>query len=218
MRMMQIMMNGGALLRGSAPLLVPALLALGGCSEVESSGAEPRDLAAYAAAGNVIDSTFTMEEEIRRFRDGMEEVTELAGGASSKEELVDALLRAIEREDQAAIAPLALTREEFAWLYFPYSINASPPYELAPGIVWMQIEHASSVGLGKALAVHGGKELHDTGLRCPDEATAAGEGRIWDGCLVAGVLPTGEEVEERLFGSILEVGGRYKFVSFANDM
>jgi hypothetical protein len=35
---------------------------------------------------------------------------------------------------------------------------------------------------------------------------------------VLGKLPTGEEVEERLFGGIVEFGGRYKLLSFANDL
>jgi hypothetical protein len=210
--------NWGALLKGSAPLLVSALLALSGCSDAESRDVETRDLAAYAAAGNVIDSTFPMEEEIRRFRVGMPVVSELEGGAESKEVLVDNLLRAIERADSDAVSRLAITREEFAWLYFPHTMYAEPPYELAPGIVWMQIEQASFEGMRKLMDVHGGKTLYDTGLRCPDEGTPAGIGRSWDGCVVTGRLPNGDEVEERLFGSILEVGGRYKFVSFTNDL
>lgn len=131
---------------------------------------------------------------------------------------MEAFLRAVERADTAAVAALAITREEFAWLYFPYTMYAAPPYELAPGIVWMQLEHASSTGLAKTLGAHGGKTLHDTGLQCPDEGSVAGDGRIWDGCVVLGELPSGERVEEQLFGSILEVGRRYKFVSFANEM
>jgi hypothetical protein len=209
---------GGALLRGSVPLLVSALLALGACTGAESGEAEPFDAEEYVAAGNVIDSTFTMDEEMRRFRVGMAEVWELSGGAGSKEELVDTFLRTVERADTAAVAALAINREEFAWLYFPYSINAAPPYELAPGLVWMQIQQASSEGLRKALGVHGGKSLYDTGVECPDVGSPAGEGRIWDDCVVLGRLPSGEDVEEQLFGSILEVGGRYKFVSFANGM
>jgi hypothetical protein len=214
---MRDVMNRGALPLGSAPLHVSILLVLSGCSDAEGGDAEPRDLAAYVAAGNVIDSTFPMEEEIRRFRVGMTETTALSGGAGSKEELVDTFLRALEREDTATIATLAITREEFAWLYFPHSMYAAPPYELAPGIVWMQIEAASSTGIQKSLNAHGGRRIYDTGLRCPDEGAPWGSGRSWDGCVVMGRLPNGEEVEERLFGSILEVGGRYKFVSFAND-
>jgi hypothetical protein len=209
---------GGALLQGSAPLLVLALFVLGGCTRAESQDAEPRDLDAYAAAGNVIDSVFPLEEEMRRFRMGMREVTELSGGASSVDELVDTFLRAVERADTAAVSAMAITREEFAWLYFPYSIYATPPYELAPGLVWMQLESASSKGFRKILSVHGGNTLYDTGVQCPDDGSSAGEGRIWDECVVLGRLPGGEEAEERLFGSILEVGGRYKFVSFANGM
>jgi hypothetical protein len=210
---------GGALLTGSALLLASALFVLGACTGAEIGEADPFDAEAYVAAGNVIDSVFPMEEEIRRFRAGMAEISELSGGAGSKEELADTFLRAIERADTAAAAALAITRDEFAWLYFPYTMYVAPPYELSPGLVWMQIQHASSEGLRKLLGVHGGKELYDTGVRCNEErVTMAGAGQFWDDCQVLGRLPSGEDVEEKLFGSILEVGGRYKFVSFANGM
>jgi hypothetical protein len=36
--------------------------------------------------------------------------------------------------------------------------------------------------------------------------------------MVLGEIPSGERVEERLFGSILTLGGQAKFVSFTNEL
>jgi len=203
---------------GSAPLLVSALFALGACTGTESGDADPFDAEAYVAAGNVIDSVFPIEEEIRRFREGMVEPTELTGGAGSMEELVDAFLRAVERADTASVLPMAITQEEFAWFYYPYSIFAAPPYELPPGLVWFQMQNYSAQGWQRLMRAHAGMPLFDTGIECPDDGVQARSGRVWDDCVVLGRLPSGEDIEEQLFGSILEVGGRYKFVSFANGM
>jgi hypothetical protein len=164
----------------------------------------------------VVDSVFPMDEELRRFRMGLDEVTQLTGGAGSREELVDLLLRAVERSDTAAVAALALTRGEFAWLYFSYSMFVKPPYELSPALAWFQIQNSSAAGLDEVLREHSGRKLYDTGVTCPDDGKSHGPGHAWDGCRVAGQLPSGERVEEALFGTILEWKGRYKLVSFTH--
>jgi len=199
-------------------VLLPGLLltlALAACDQgmadgVGSSEARPYD--------GVIDSIFPIEEEIRRFREGMAEVSELRSGHSSREALVDGFLAALTAADTVGVLGLALTREEFAWLYYPHTMYTSPPYELSPALVWFQQQNRSSVGLQRLLRRYAGQPLHTTGFNCPDEGEAFGEGRIWHGCRVTGQLPTGESVSEQLFGSILEVGGRYKFVSWSNEL
>jgi len=47
---------------------------------------------------------------------------------------------------------------------------------------------------------------------------AFGSGWIRHGCTVLGELPTGERVEERLFGSVFEIDGVRKFVSYSNEL
>lgn len=205
-------------------VLLPALLAgsLAACGTDEGAGDSTQDAGALASAEAHtpihVDSVFPIEEEIRRFRIGMSPVTELSGGVDSKEALVDALLRRLEAADTTGVAELAMTRTEFAWLYYPHTMYTRPPYELSPALVWFQLQNQSSRGMGRLLFTYAGKELHDTGFRCPDAGEPFGEGHIWNGCTVLGVVPTGESVEERLFGSILEVGGRFKFVGFANEL
>ncbi len=85
-------------------------------------------------------------------------------------------------------------------------------------MVWFQQQNRSSRGVTRLLNRYAGEELFYTGFRCPDEGEPWGPGRIWHGCTVLGELPEGDRVEERLFGSILEVVGVYKFVSFSNEL
>jgi hypothetical protein len=165
-----------------------------------------------------VDSLFPAEEELRRFREGLDEPAGLRGGAGSRDGLVDALIRSLEAADTVAVTALAIDQAEFAWFYFPHSIYTAPPYGLPPGLVWFQSQNRTSRGLTRLLRNYAGKTLYHSGTRCPDAGEPWGQGRIWHGCTVLGELPSGERVEERLFGSILEVDGRFKFVSFSNEL
>jgi hypothetical protein len=165
-----------------------------------------------------VDSLFPAEEELRRFREGLEEPDGLRGGSGSRDGLVETLIQSLEAADTAAVASLAIDQAEFAWFYFPHSIYTAPPYELPPGLVWFQSQNRTSRGLTRLLRNYAGKSLYHSGYTCPDDGEPWGGGRIWHGCTVLGELPSGERVEERLFGSILEVDGRFKLVSFSNEL
>ncbi len=194
--------------------LVAGLAALTpACAPSERSSA-PGD----AEAAVVVDSIFPMDEELRRFRVGMDSIDTFLGGVDSRDELVETFVNALARADTLGLAALAMTPSEFAWLYFPHSMYMEPPYQLPPGMVWFQLQNRSSRGLNRALSRLGGQTLYYTGYRCPDEGEPYGEGWIWHGCTLLGKLPTGEDVEQRLFGSIFEWRGRYRLVSFSNEL
>jgi len=165
-----------------------------------------------------VDSIFPVEVALERFRSNLDEVTALAGGAPSRQELVDRFIHALERGDTIAVAELAMTPSEFAWLYFPHTMYMAPPYELPPGVVWYQQQNRSSQGFNRVLRRYSGETLYYTGFHCPDYGETFGNGRIWHGCTVLGELPEGEAVEEQLFGSIIELSGVYKLVSFSNEL
>jgi hypothetical protein len=92
-----------------------------------------------------------------------------------------------------------------------------PPYELAPGLVWFQIQNGSSRGLGRLLDRTAGRPLQVLGQRCAPEPVLEGPNRIWNDCVL--LLDPPDEAPEwtALFGGILERDGIYKFVSYAND-
>jgi hypothetical protein len=165
-----------------------------------------------------VDSIFPIEEEIRRFQVGLQPVTALSGGAPSRDALVEHFLTALERADPSALAPLALSMAEFGFLYFPESKFTRAPYKTKPGLVWFQIQNVSSRGLGRALERLGGRPLGMRGYRCDAPADSVGRSRVWEGCVVTFRPAEADSPRTmRLFGGIIERGGIYKFIGYAND-
>ena len=130
--------------------------------------------------------------------------------------LLDRFERALAEADTAAFADMLMTRDEFGWLYYPTSIFTAPPYQLAPSLVWFQIENGSSRGLGRLLDRLGGQPIDFVGHTCPREPVIQGNNRVWEGCVVRFDTPDQDPRELQLFGSILERDGVFKFVSYTN--
>ena len=169
-------------------------------------------------APTVVDSVFPNEEEIRRFRVGLTEVTKLTGGAGSRDELVERFVRAIERADTAALVPLLLDRAEFAWLYYPHTMYTTRPYQLSPALLWFQMQNLTGSGLARVFRRAAEGTLHVSGYRCEETPKAEGPNRVWSECKVILHPAGGEPSEMQLFGSILERGGVHKFVSYASHL
>jgi hypothetical protein len=164
-----------------------------------------------------VDSSVPRAVEIARFREGLIEPTELAGGAASRDALVRSYVRALARADTAELAALAITRAEFAYLYYPTNPEAHPPYDLAPGLMWFMLEQNSRKGLLHALADRGGRSLGYAGYRCDATPSRQGANTVWGSCVVRH-RQSGGVIEERLFAQIVARNGRFKFVSLANKL
>jgi hypothetical protein len=187
-----------------------ALLALAACG---------RERPASAHAETVVDSAVPREVALERFRAGLPAPPpeSLSGGARSREALVRAFVRAVERADTAALRTLTLTRAEFAWLYYPTNPQGLPPYDLAPGLMWELLTLRGGRGLYHLLEQRAGRPLGYLGHSCDERVSVEGDNRVYGPCLVRR-RDGGTVVEERLFGLVLERGGRFKFVSLANRL
>ena len=201
-----------------------ALAALpGGCRPAADASPEAAVPDASPAAVSdtvrtVVDSIRPIEEELRRFRAAIpgEPPSALSGGAPSRDALVERFVSAVEAADTAAFRSMLLTRAEFAWLYYPHTRFTAPPYELAPDLLWFQIQNGTSRGFGRLLDRMGGRTVHSDGYACPLAPRLEGPNRIWEDCAVR-LRPTGGEARDlRLFGAIVERAGVYKFVSYSN--
>jgi hypothetical protein len=193
-----------------------AALLITACTGGERRSAAGPDTAATARP-LVIDSILPIEEHLRRFREGVPEVAGLAGGLASDTALVQAFLAAVSARDSVALAQLVLSRAEFAWLYYPAHIYARPPYELDPLTSWMLQQGNGDKGFSRVLREYGGQRLAYVTHGCKPAATLAPPAREWNQCEVG--LKVGDyETVKRMFGSIVEIGGQYKFVSYANDL
>ena len=172
-----------------------------------------------ASPGYVIDSVLPVEEELRRFRAavGGAEVTELQHASPSRTALVRRFVRDLAARDSVDLMQAVISPREFADLIYPSSPNTHPPYRQSPGFVWMQIGGQSSSGLKRVLQRRGAAGAHLPRPHVLAKPDVQGANRLWTQCVVRLVSPAGDTTTQRLFGTIVERGGRFKFVSYANQ-
>lgn len=176
-------------------------------------------VAEVAAAGGVVDSILPIPEALARFRATIPERPDtLRHAAPSRDALVASWAAAIAASDTAALTALLVDRAEFAWLYYPTSRMSQPPYEAPPGLLWGQLLASSNEGAGQLLRRHGGARFQVLGLQCPAAPVVEGDNRLHERCTVRVRTPQGALPATRLFGTILERGGRFKFLGYANAL
>ncbi len=177
------------------------------------------DRAAVARAAPVrVDSVVARDVSLARFREGLRQPVTLSRGALSRDALVRDFVRALERADTATLNRLVLDRAEFAWLYYPTNPEALPPYDLDPELMWFLLDGRSRQGLAHLLEERSGRALGYVGHTCEGSARRQGENTVWGPCLVWRRQAAGDTLVERVFGAVVERGGRFKFVSYANSL
>jgi hypothetical protein len=211
--------------RGSAARSI-LLLIVAACGEGHAAAADSARAASVALArqdsinraqpGYVVDSILPMENQLRRFRLGLDSVSQLQSQATSAGSLVRAFVASLERADTTALLRLAVSRAEFAWLVYPDSPLSAPPYQQAIDVAWLRYAAASSSGLARLLNRIGGRPLRLNSWRCADQPTIEGSNRIWGECAVTFAVGGAEPMTLGLFSSIIEREGRFKIMSYAN--
>lgn len=192
-----------------------AALALAAALAAGCQGGGARDADAAPAAA---DSARPASVALAAFRAGLPPVRELGGAwQPTRDALVERFAQALEHADTAAFMPMMMSRAEFAYLYYETNPQARPPYELPPELMWMQGMQQGEKGIGRALARFGGRPLHYRGYRCEREERQ-GRNRVWTGCRLDIATADGARVTPRLFGGIVERDGRYKILSYANEL
>jgi hypothetical protein len=164
------------------------------------------------------DVLLPMPAMIRRFQATLPRVNALGdGSAASRDALVEAFAAAVEDSSAARLHRLRLDAAEFGWLYFPESRYTTKPYELPPETLWMLMDQNSRKAETRLLRSFGGRPLGFAGYQCEAAPRREGPNRYWERCVVTLAGPEGRR-RMRLFGSIMERDGRFKFVSIANDL
>jgi hypothetical protein len=172
-----------------------------------------------APVDGVVDSVLPIPELLARFRAATADTpATLTGGETSPERLARALIAALTSRDTLAVRTLAMSRGEFAWLYYPHSKFTAPPYELGPQLVWIPLVAASDKGAGRLLERYGGRALRFEAIICPDSASTEGPNTVLAGCRVRFAVGDSAARELRLFSSLLSRHGHYKFLTYTNDL
>ena len=84
----------------------------------------------------VVDSFSPRDSSIQRFQKDVQPVARLENAYGSRDSLVAAYVRALAQRDTGALASMAVSRAEFAYLYYPTTAQGLPPYDLEPGLMW----------------------------------------------------------------------------------
>jgi hypothetical protein len=177
-----------------------------------------QDSANRAQPGYIVDSILPVEEEMRRFRAavGGAPTTSLQQGARSLDDLVQSFAAAVAVRDTARLRDLALTPREFIDLVYPTSPHTKPPLRQSPALVWSQIQLPSGSGLRRALDRLGGRSLRIDEVSCSARPERQGRNTLHANCDATYAVDHGAPQRGRLFGTVIERDGRFKFVSFAN--
>lgn len=191
-------------------LLAAGLGLAGGCTDREMRASEDK-------APTVVDSAIPIAVLLDRFRRDLPKPEGLSGGLDSREALVRSFAQALEAGDTAALRRMVLDQAEFAWLYYPSSRLSRPPYELPPDLLWFQMVGQTERGASLLLAERAGVPLGYLSHQCPSRREE-GANRLYGHCVLRRVTATGDTIGERLFGLVVERGGVYKFVSYANKL
>jgi hypothetical protein len=172
-----------------------------------------------ARPGYVVDSILSVEEEIRRFQATLgARPSNLGNGATTRAALVARFVRAIERNDTTTLRQLVVDRDEFGYLIYPTSPSVAPPYRQSPDLVWLMRSAATEKAITRLMARFGSLPLRFAGFSCPAQSERQGENTIWSACVVRRAGDDGDTISLRMFGSIIERAGRFKFLSLSNGL
>jgi hypothetical protein len=190
-----------------------------GSSAADSIARARQDSVNRTMPGYVVDSILPVEEELRRFRVavGGSEVTALQNAAPSRDSLVKTFIHALAVSDSVGLKNILLNAREFALLVYPETQYTKPPYTQAPALVWNQIQNPAASGFTRLVRRLGGKKLQYEGYECSSKPDRQGKNVLWTKCMVRAAEPNEAVRARRLFGSIIERDGRFKFVSYANE-
>ena len=154
---------------------------------------------------------------MRRFRENLPVVSALENAEPTRDSLVRRFVGAVERSDTTALRGMVMTRAEFAHLYFPTSPHARPPAQQPPALVWFLHTRNSEKGVGRVLDRFGGRRVGLRGYTCASAPRVEAENRIWDDCQLH-IGTGGDTATVRLFGGVIERDGRFKMLSYSNDL
>lgn len=161
------------------------------------------------------------EAELLKFQKASHPVDSLAGAEPSRDALVQRFVAALETRDTATLRRMLVTRDEFAFLYYPTTPQGFPPYRLEAGLMWELLQKGNRGGLTKALRERGGKPLGVSGYECDPYPSEEGRNKVWGPCVLLRKPLEGEQgdtIRERLFSQVIERDGRWKFLNYGNKL
>ncbi|MCL4848942.1 MAG: hypothetical protein KJ066_20510 [Acidobacteria bacterium] len=135
----------------------------------------------------------------------------------SPEALAREVLKLVEFRDTHRLGQLALSEREFADLVWPELPASRPERNLPLDYVWTDLRTKSRAHLGRIAEQFGGRRYELVGVSFRGETTTYRSYAVHRKAELIVRAADGNEDRLRLFGSVLERGGRYKLFSFVVD-
>jgi hypothetical protein len=146
--------------------------------------------------------------------------SQLQGGASSREALVESFLLGLRERDSALLDALCVTEDEYRELIIPGHVaKGRPPQVLSPEAseyFWETLHQKSLSHRDGLLARFGGRRLQTRETSFEKGIGEYAGHRVYKRLSVL-VSDENGHVEEIRTGSIIERDGRFKFASFIRD-
>jgi hypothetical protein len=138
----------------------------------------------------------------------------LSNSFKLQQELFDKLLEALERKDTAALIGMMISEKEFKeWLWWEFPASR-PEANIPIDFAWENHIRNSAKGLRMALRDYGGKKLYYASHRFEEGEDKYQSFIIHTKTRVTVVDSMGKEEELKVFGSVVEMNGRYKLLSY----
>ncbi len=134
----------------------------------------------------------------------------------SADSLARAVLGALASKDRASLDALALSEQEFRDLVWPDLPASRPERNLPFSYVWGDLRQKSQSGLSATLSAHGGKPYELVRVTFKGDTPYANY-RVHRDATFRVTIASGEEVDLRVCGSMLEKDGAWKVFSYVVD-
>ena len=135
---------------------------------------------------------------------------------ASKDAAVTAFLQALAARDTDTLAQLVVNQNEFLKHIWPALPASRPAVGMPADRAWAEQSQRNAAFLAQTLAEHGGRRYELVAVSFGAPATTYGAFTLHPEATLD-VRETGGVRELRLFGSMLESGGRWKIYSFVVD-
>ena len=145
------------------------------------------------------------------------EVGELAPTADSVFELAEILVAAINTNDVDTMVRYAMTESEFYWIVWPELPANRPEVGMPWDWVWRDTNQKSTNAARLMANRHQGQDMRLLRVEFAGETTAHGAYKVHRDARCVVEMPDGEIRTLDLFGSVLEMNGRFKAYSLLTD-
>jgi hypothetical protein len=141
----------------------------------------------------------------------------LAHTKPSIEALSEEVLAKVYEKDIATLEQLELTKEEFKRFIWPHVPWSNPETNMPFEYYWRDIHQKSTWALRRVLVQNGGKKYDLIRVYFAKGVRDYNHARLYRDTRLVVKDEAGEEKELNIFGSVLELNGAYKILSYIHE-